>query len=372
MVEISISNKKIGENQPILIIVEAGVCHDGDIEKAKKLVDIAKECGADIVKFQTWLTEELCLPDTEKAEYQKEQTGEGETQFDMIKKLELSYNEFKELKEYCDKKEIIFMSTPDEETSAKFLVNETKVPALKAGSGELTNLQYMKFLAAFNLPMLISTGMGTIEEVQAAKKVIDEENNSEVVFLHCTTDYPAKFEDCNINAMLTMKKELGTLVGYSDHTMGIYVPLVAAALGATVIEKHFTYDRLAEGPDHKASLSPDQLKEMIDEIRKLENLPKEERIIQTKKFMGEKLFNLIAGSFEKKPTEREAKNKPIVQKSIVIRENIPAGTILEEKHLVMKRADSKGIPANKYAEIIGRKINKDLKKDSLVNEGDLE
>jgi N,N'-diacetyllegionaminate synthase len=370
--EIEISNKKISENQPILIIVEAGVCHDGDIEKAKKLVDIAKDCGADIVKFQTWLTEELCLPDTEKAEYQKEQTGEEETQFDMIKKLELSYDEFKELKDYCDKKEIIFMSTPDEEKSAKFLVNEIKVPALKVGSGELTNLQYMKFLASFNLPMIVSTGMGTVEEVKAAKEMIDEENNNKIIFLHCTTDYPAKYEDVNLNAMLTVKKELGTLVGYSDHTMGIYVPLVAAALGATVIEKHFTYNRLAEGPDHKASLSSDQLKEMIDEIRKLERLPEEERVNHVKKFMGEKLFNLIAGSFEKKPTEREAKNKPIVQKSIVVREDIPKGTVLEEKHLVMKRADAKGMPANKYKEILGKKLNKELKKDSLIDLEDLE
>jgi N,N'-diacetyllegionaminate synthase len=369
--ELVISNKKIGENQPILIIVEAGVCHDGDIEKAKKLIDIAKDCGADIVKFQTWLTEELCLPDTEKAEYQKEQTGEEETQFDMIKKLELSYEDFKELKKYCDKKEIIFMSTPDEETSAKFLVNDIKVPALKVGSGELTNLQYMKFLASFNLPMIISTGMGTIEEVKAAKKVIDEEKNDKIIFLHCTTDYPTKYEDCNLNVMSTIEKELGTLKGYSDHTIGIYVPLVAVALGATLIEKHFTYDRLAEGPDHKASLSTDQLKEMIDEIRKIEKFPREERITYVKTFMGEKLFNLIAGSFEKKPTEREAKNKPIVQKSIVIREDISEGTTIEEKHLAMKRADAKGMPANKYTEILGKKLNKNLKKDSLINQGDL-
>jgi N,N'-diacetyllegionaminate synthase len=365
--ELDISSIKVGKNQPILIIAEAGICHDGSLEKAKQLVDIAKEAGADVVKFQTWLTEELCLPDTEKAEYQKEQTGEEETQFDMIKKLELSYNEFEELKKYCDEKDIIFMSTPDEETSAKFLVDNIQVPAIKVGSGELTNLSYMKFLASFQKPMIVSTGMGTIEEVKEAKKMIDEQGNNQVAFLHCTTDYPAKYEDVNLNAMLTIQKELGTIIGYSDHTMGTYVPLVAAALGAKIIEKHFTYNRLAEGPDHKASLSPDQLKEMIDEIRALEKLPKEERIVYAKNYMGESLFNLIAGSSEKKPTDREAKNKPIVQKSIVARTDLPEGTVLEEKHLVMKRADNRGIPANKYSELLGKKLKQNLKPNDIIN-----
>ena len=274
--EIEVANKKIGENHPVLIIAEAGVCHDGDIEKAKELVDIAKDCGVDIVKFQTWKTEELCLEDSEKAEYQKEQTGTDENQFDMIKKLELSYEDFIELRSYCDKKGIIFMSTPDEEKSAKFLIESVNIPAIKIGSGEITNHHYQKYLAAFKRPLIISTGMGTMEDVKTIKEITDGQNNDKVIFLHCTTDYPAKYEDSNINAMVTMKKELGTIIGYSDHTMGIYVPLVAVALGAEVIEKHFTYSRLAEGPDHKASLTPDQLKEMVEEIRELEKIPPEE------------------------------------------------------------------------------------------------
>ncbi|MCD4760110.1 N-acetylneuraminate synthase family protein [archaeon] len=365
--EINILDKKIGENNEIFIIAEAGVCHDGDIEKAKKLIDIAKDAGVDVVKFQTWLTEELCLQDTKKAEYQEELTGEGESQFDMIKKLELSYEDFKELKQYCDEKGIIFMSTPDEETSAEFLANTIHVPAIKVGSGELTNLSYMGFLASFNKPLIVSTGMGTIEEIKAAQKQIYNKNNQNVVFLHCTTDYPTRLEDVNLNAMLTMKKQLRTLVGYSDHTEGIYVPLVAAALGATIIEKHFTYDRMAYGPDHKASLSPDQLKEMVQEIRTLEKLSKKERINHVKKRVGINLFNLILGSSEKKATEREAKNKPIVQKSIVARENLPTGTIIEEKHMVMKRADARGITANKYKELIGKKLKEPLTKDQLFD-----
>ena len=360
-------NKKIKENQPILIIAEAGVNHNGDIKKAKKLVDIAKDCGADIIKFQTWKTEELCLPNTEKAQYQKEQTEKKETQFDMIKKLELSYEEFKELKEYCKNKEILFLSTPDEKKSAKFLIENLKIPLIKVGSGELTNLEYIKFLSSFKLPMIISTGMGTIDEIKKAKKIIKEQNNNQLIFLHCTTDYPAKYEDVNLNAMITMKNKLNLEVGYSDHTAGIYVPLVATALGAKVIEKHFTYDRLAEGPDHKASLSPDQLKEMINEIRKLEELSKEERTVQVKKFIGEKLFNLIAGSFEKKPTKRELKNKLVIQKSIVANEDIPSETILEKKHLTMKRTNNNGIPANKYDEVIGKKLIKDVKSNEIIN-----
>jgi N,N'-diacetyllegionaminate synthase len=369
--EINILDKKIDENSPVLIIAEAGVCHDGDIKKAKKLVDIAKEAGVDIVKFQTWITEELCLPETKKAEYQKEQTGENESQFEMIKKLELSYEEFSELKKYCDKKKMIFMSTPDEEKSANFLINDLNMCAIKIGSGELTNHQYINFLASFNKPTIVSTGMSRIGEIKKAKDIIFNKGNKNVIFLHCTTDYPTKYEDVNLNAMLTMKKNLNTLVGYSDHTEGIYVSLVAIALGATVIEKHFTYDRHAFGPDHRASLSPTELKEMIQEIRNLEKLPKEQRITYVKKRIGERLFDLIAGSFDKKPTERETKNRPIVQKSIVARKNLPVGTILQEKDLIMKRADARGISADKYETIIGKEIKKNIEQNRIITFEDL-
>ncbi|MFH1376342.1 MAG: N-acetylneuraminate synthase family protein [Candidatus Woesearchaeota archaeon] len=370
--ELNITGKKIGPGNPVFIIAEAGVCHDADVEKAKQLIDIAKDAGADAVKFQTWITEELCLPDTAKASYQEEQTGAGETQFDMIKKLELSYDDFVGLKKYCDEKGIIFMSTPDEEKSARFLVNETKVPAIKVGSGELTNISYLKFLASLGKPLVVSTGMGNIKEIKAAQEAIYSQGNKDVIFLHCTTDYPARYEDSNINAMLTMKDELGTLFGYSDHTIGIHVSLVAVALGAQLIEKHFTYDRMAYGPDHKASLSVDQLKEMIQEIKEMEKIPINKRVDYLKEKIGAKYFDLIAGSFEKKPCEREITIKPVVQKSVVFRDGLVAGTVLNEAHLVMKRADARGITANKYEEVIGRKLKHNVNKDQLASYDDFE
>ncbi|MBT7237964.1 N-acetylneuraminate synthase [Candidatus Woesearchaeota archaeon] len=366
-INVRIFNNKIGEGESIFIIAEAGVCHDGDVEKAKKLIDIAKDAGVDAVKFQTWITEELCLKDTKKASYQEEQTGVNESQFDMIKKLELSYSDFIELKKYCDDKKIMFLSTPDEEKSAKFLVNDLEVPTIKIGSGELNNLSYIKFLASFGKPLVVSTGMGDIKEIQEAKKIIYDQGNKDVVFLHCTTDYPTRYEDVNLNAMLTMKNELNTLFGYSDHTIGLPVTLVAVALGAQLIEKHYTYDRLAYGPDHKASLSPDQLKEMVQEIRKMEKLSLDEREKYVKKLIGVKFWDLITGSFEKKPCEREVKIKPVVQKSVVLRGPLSAGSVLKEEDLVMKRADARGITADKYMDVVGKKLKQDLDKDQLVS-----
>ncbi|MBT3408890.1 N-acetylneuraminate synthase [Candidatus Woesearchaeota archaeon] len=358
--------KTVGDNHPCYIIAEIGSNFNGSLSLAKKLIKLAKKSGADIVKFQTWITEDLCLKNTEKAEYQKEQTGEKGSQFEMIKKLELNYDDFTKLKNYCDKKEIIFMSTPDEEKSAKFLTEKLKVPAIKIGSGELTNISYLKILASLGKPLIVSTGMSDMGEIKKAHKELTR-GNQEIIFLHCTTDYPTKLEDVNLNAMLTIKKEIGTLVGYSDHTEGIMVPLVAAALGATIIEKHFTYDRMANGPDHKASLSPSQLKEMIQEIRKLETLSNEKRLIKVKNKIGEKLFNLIAGSYEKKPTERERENKSIIQKSIVIKNNLQSGTVLEKKDIIMKRANTKGITSDRYKEVIGKKLKKEMKKNELLS-----
>ena len=233
-------------------------------------MDLAKEAGVDAVKFQTWKTENLILKDTAKAEYQLEQTGEG-SQYDMIKALELNYGQFRELKEYCEQKDILFLSTPDEEESAEFLY-QLGVPVIKVGSGELTNLLYLKRLARYHKPIILSTGMGTSEEVIRAKKIIFGEGNQELILLHCTTDYPAALSDVNLSAMETLQKETGCLIGYSDHTLGTDVPLVALSLGAVVIEKHFTYGKSAAGPDHSASLSPAELKELVQKIREYERL----------------------------------------------------------------------------------------------------
>jgi sialic acid synthase SpsE len=295
----------------------------------------------------------------------------NESQYDMAKKLELNYCDFIELKKYCDEKDILFLSTPDEEKSAKFLAEQIKVPFIKVGSGELTNLHYLDYLSSLGLPLIVSTGMGTIEEIKTAQTTIYGQNNKNVIFLHCTTDYPTRLEDVNLNAMLTMKKELGTIVGYSDHTMGIETPLIAVALGAKVIEKHFTYDRNAFGPDHKSSLSPDQLKELVIEIRELEKIDASKRIDYIKNKFGSKLFDLITGSPDKKPTYREKLNKSYMRKSIVASRDIPLGTILKKEHFVMKRANIRGIPADKFHDILGKKTVRDIKKNELIERENL-
>ena len=344
---IKIANKLLGENQSCFIIAEAGVNHNGDVNLAKKLIDLAKEAGADAVKFQTWITEELMAKESPMAEYAKKNTKEI-SQFEMIKKLELSFDEFRELKKYADKKGIIFLSTPDEEISADFLY-ELGVPAFKIGSGELTNSFMLEHVAKKGLPIILSTGMGDLEEVRKAVEIINLCGNQNLVLLHCTTDYPAKIEEINLKAMQTLAKEFNTLVGYSDHTEGILVPSIAVVLGACVIEKHFTFDKNAEGPDHKASLNPDEFKEMVELIRKTE---------------------IILGNSVKKPAKSESANKEIVRKSIVARIDIPAGTKIIKEMLAAKRPGN-GIKPNDINIIIGRIAKRIIKKNELIIMNDL-
>lgn len=366
MKKIKIADRTIGKDEPCFIIAEAGVNHDGDIEKAKHLIDIAKESGADAVKFQTWITENLCMTNTKKAEYQKEHTGEG-SQFEMIKKLEISFKDFKALKEYCDKKGIIFMSTPDDRESAEFLVN-LGIPAIKIGSGELNNLLYLKFLARFNKPIILSTGTGTLKDVKKAVDTLHETGNLDIVVLHCTTDYPTKLYDVNLRAMLTMKEQFNVLVGYSDHTLSMDVPVIARALGAVVIEKHFTYDKNAFGPDHKASFSPKELTEMVKSIRELDMLSVKKRMEKARQTEN---FELIMGNAEKIPTERELENLLLIRKSIVAKTDIKAGQKITEDMLIMKRADEGGIPTDKYHEVVGKKAKNKIKKDTLIKQEDI-
>jgi GDP/UDP-N,N'-diacetylbacillosamine 2-epimerase (hydrolysing) len=369
---ITIGNKKIGPGQPIFIIAEAGVNHDGTIEKARMLIDIAVAAGVDAVKFQTWKTKALILQRTKKAAYQEEQTGQenpGESQFDMIQKLELSYESFRELKQYCEQKGILFLSTPDEEESATFL-NTLGVPCFKIGSGELNNPLYLKHVARFGKPIILSTGMGTIEECKRARDVLFSAGNTQLVMLHCTTDYPTPLTDVNMRAMKTLDVEMNTdlnhessqlsqppklfppvLIGYSDHTKGIAVPIAAAAMGACVIEKHFTYDTNADGPDHKASLSPEELREMVQKIRETET---------------------ILGSAEKKPTQREIANKKVVRKSIVAKQPIAAGQVMHESMIVTKRADGAGVTAENYELVVGKKAVKYIGVDEVITKGHLE
>jgi len=327
----------------VFIIAEAGVNHNGDINLAKKLIDIAVEAGADAVKFQTWKTENLVTKDAFTAMYQKE-NAKVNNQYEMLKKLELSYDDFILLKKYCDKKGIIFMSTPDEEESALFLKDIQDI--FKIGSGELTNLPFLKLIGSFKKRVILSTGMGTLCEIEKALDTLIKAGTKKenITVLHATTSYPTRFEDVNLKAMLTIQNIFKINVGYSDHTLGIEVPIAAVAMGASVIEKHFTLDKTLPGPDHKASLEPNELKEMIKAIRNIE---------------------IALGNGIKKPTAIEKENKKVVRKVIVAKRNIKKGEILSEENLVLKRA-SNGLDAKYFDFIIGTNAIKDFKKDEPI------
>lgn len=324
------------------IIAEAGVNHNGDINFAYKLIDAAYEAGVDAVKFQTFKTEKILSESTEKASYQKKNTGEEESQYNMIKKLEISYNDFSKLKNYCDEKGIMFLSTPDEEESLDFLADELKVPYLKIGSGEVTNIPFLKAFARKNIPIILSTGMSDIAEVSCALDAIYSEGfNKDIWLLHCTTNYPCPYNEVNLNAMITLKNTFKVHVGYSDHTLGTDIPIAAVAMGAEIIEKHFTIDKSLPGPDHKASLTPEELKAMTKSIRNIEN---------------------ALGDGIKKPNKSEIDIRKVVRRVLVASENFTAGSKITEKSFEIKRANSGILP--KYIDVLlGRTLIKDVKKD---------
>ncbi|MGI2201457.1 N-acetylneuraminate synthase [Shewanella baltica] len=325
------------------IIAEAGVNHNGDISLAKKLIDVAADAGVDAVKFQTWKTELLVTEDAPMAAYQVENTQRKESQFEMLKRLELSYDDFGHLKAYCDEKEIIFMSTPDEEQSATFLDGLQDV--FKIGSGELTNTPFLRHIASFGKPVILSTGMGYLSEVEHAISTLESAGLSfrQITVLHATTDYPTAPEDVNLRAMLTIRDAFpGIVVGYSDHTLGIEIPIAAVSMGAKVIEKHFTLDNKMEGPDHKASLEPRELSEMVNAIRNIEK---------------------ALGSGWKVPTQTEKANRDVVRKSIVASKNIIAGQVISEEMLEIKRPGN-GISPTRWDEVVGSVA----KRDYLVGE----
>lgn len=338
--EIKIGNKIIGKNHPCFIIAEAGVNHNGDVLKAKNLIDIAKEAKVDAVKFQTWITEDLITKSVDKAEYQKINTAIQESQFEMIKKLELSFKEFRELKKYADEREIIFLSTPDDEKSVDFL-EELEIPAYKIGSSELTNIFILKKIAEKGKPIILSTGMANLEEIQEAIDVIYKTGNKELIILHCTSQYPTELKDVNLRAMLTLKKKFNTIVGYSDHSIGTLVPELAVSLGAKVIEKHFTYDKNAIGPDHKCSLTPIELKKMVKKIRLVEQ---------------------ILGNGKKEPTAEELKIKKLIRKTIVAKRDIPKGTKITKEMLTVKRSNG-ALEPKEIKSIIGKTSLVDIEKD---------
>ena len=326
-----------------LIIAEAGVNHNGKLDLALKLCDAAKEAGADVVKFQTWKTEKIITRTVAQADYQTENTGKTESQFDMLKRLELSYDDFRKIKAHCDKIGIQFASTADEEESLDFLIS-LGIPFIKIGSGEITNIPYLRIMGSKKLPIIISSGMSTRAEVDVALAELRNAGATDIILLHCTTNYPCPMQDVNLKAMLTLKEAFKIPVGYSDHTEGIEVPVAAVAMGAKVIEKHFTLDRKMEGPDHLASTEPVEFKKMVDSIRNIE-----------------KAF----GTGEKLPTKSEIDISKVVLKRCVASKKIKTGEIFNENNLTVKRND-KGLPAKYWDLLIGKKATKEYEIDEAV------
>ena len=329
----------------VFIIAEAGVNHNGSIALAKKLIDVASEAGADAVKFQTFKAEKLVSKNAPKAAYQKKTTDPAESQFEMIKKLELDVNAHKELMTYCKQKGIMFLSTPFDHDSIE-LLNNLGLEIFKIPSGEITNLPYLRHIGSLKKRVIMSTGMADIGEIEDALDVLitagtPKEN---ITILHANTMYPTPMEDVNLRAMQIIACTFGCDVGYSDHTLGIEVPIAAVAMGAKVIEKHFTLDKTMEGPDHKASLEPDELKAMVQAIRNIEK---------------------ALGSGIKKPSPSERPNIEVARKSIVAARPIKKGELFTEENLTIKRPGN-GISPMRWDEIIGTEAQKDYKVDELI------
>jgi N,N'-diacetyllegionaminate synthase len=322
------------------IIAEAGVNHNGSVELAKKLIDVAKDCGCDAVKFQTFIAKNVVSKFAKKAQYQIENTNNDESQLEMIKKLELSFADFLELKNYCDIKKIIFMSTPFDLESIDFLAS-LKMTIFKIPSGEITNLPYLRKINSLKTKVILSTGMANLEEIANALKILQD---CEVSILHANTQYPTPMEDVNLNAMLTIKNKFNVEIGYSDHTQGIEIAIASVAIGAKIIEKHFTLDKKMPGPDHIASLEPEELKAMVNSIRNIE-----------------KAF----GDGIKRPSKSEINNIEIARKSIVAKVKINKGEFFSEKNITTKRP-ALGISPMKWDEIIGSIAQKNYEEDELI------
>ena len=329
----------------VFIIAEAGVNHNGSIDVAKKLIDVASASGADAVKFQTFKAENLATKNAKKANYQMETTNNKESQFNMLKKFELDIEAHKKLISYCNKKSIMFLSSPFDQDSIKLLDN-LGLATFKIPSGEIINLPYLRHIGKLNKKIILSTGMANINEIKDALDVLiqagTKKNN--IIVLHANTEYPTPMEDVNLKAMVTIGKTFDVSYGYSDHTLGIEVDIAAVAMGATCIEKHFTLDCNMEGPDHKASLEPDGLKAMVKAIRNIE---------------------LAIGNGLKRPSKSELPNIQIVRKSIVAKFLIKKGDILSENNLAIKRPGN-GINPMKWDEIVGTKASKDYNGDDLI------
>lgn len=335
--------RRVGPGHSVLVIAEAGVNHNGDVALAERLVDAAAAAGADAVKFQTWVTEKLVLPGAEMAEYQVRHTGTRESQFAMLKRLELSYDDFRRLQEHARRRGILFLSTPDEEESSDFL-DSLGVPAFKIGSGELTNLPYLAHLARKARPLILSTGMADLDEVRAAVDTIRANGNPPLAILHCVSNYPTDPGDCNLTAMRTLREAFAVPVGFSDHTVGLAIPLAAVALGACIIEKHFTLDRALPGPDQAASSTPDEFRALIQGIRAIE---------------------AALGDGLKAPRPDELPTRALVRKSLVARSTIPAGIRIEASMLAALRPGT-GIPPSALPSVVGHRTRRSIAAGELI------
>ena len=331
------------KNNKCLIIAEAGVNHNGSTDIAKKLIDNAVEAGVDAIKFQTFKAENLVTKNAPKATYQKNSTGDG-SQLDMLKKLELSLEQHTELIEYCKNKGILFLSTPFDFESVD-LLEKFDIAMYKIGSGDLTNIPLLRYIARLGKPMIVSTGMANLGEIECAVNAIKNEGNKDIMLLHCTSNYPTAYEDVHLNSMITMKNSFDLDIGYSDHTVGIEVSIAAVAMGAKVIEKHFTLDKNMEGPDHKASLNPKELKEMVASIRNIE---------------------FALGSKEKKCRDNEKNTKLVARKSIVAALNIKKGDVITKDNITFKRPET-GLSPMYTDELIGKIATEDIMFDEQIN-----
>lgn len=333
----------------VIIIAEAGVNHNGSFARAKEMIDVANRCGVNFIKFQTFKASKIANRFAAQADYQKKNLGtsvdDSGSQLDMLKKLELSYSDFSSLNDYCKHTGIKFLSTPFDMDSIDFL-SSIGMEYMKIPSGEITNLPYLRKIARLGMPVILSTGMCSMNEIEDAMNVLYKGGlkTEDITLLHCNTEYPTPYCDVNLAAMDTLRKAFGTKVGYSDHTQGIEVAIAAVAMGASVIEKHFTLDKTLPGPDHVASLNPIELKAMVDSIRHIEE---------------------AIGNAEKKATPSEIKNIEVARKSIVAARAISKGEIFSEDNLTVKRPGS-GISPMMWDEVIGKKATRSYNEDELI------
>lgn len=327
----------------VYVIAEAGVNHNGNFDNAIKMVDAAKEAGADYIKFQTFIPEKLVSVYAKKAKYQSKNTNKNENQIQMLNKLALSYDQFINIKYYCDEVGIGFLSTAFDNQSIEFL-DGLDMDFWKIPSGEITNLPYLEAIARTKKEVVLSTGMSSLDEIKCAIDILEKNGSGRITLMHCNTQYPTPYEDVNLLAMKTMERETGKECGYSDHTLGIEIPIAAVAMGAPIIEKHFTLGRAMKGPDHKASLEIDELKRMILAIRNIE---------------------YAIGDGDKRVTSSENENIIVARKSIVAARDISKGEIFSEENITTKRPGN-GISPMRWYEVLGNKAGKDYKKDELI------